>query len=170
MSRRQFLDSLCRNSYRIRPKNAKDFCAKFVTAFGTEGGSVNEDKSSELRNLLQQGSKSSNENFFHVQGVHGRDGLFELQLHCRTDALPNAGPTRLRQRLSLAGEFSPLSEPLSLHQRNDEKRQEHQEANPGQPREHSGQYQEPQRTRDNRDQQKKQRIIEGFIHNPHYIL
>src|SRR6266853_201791 len=28
--------------------------------------------------------------------------------------------SRLRQRLSLAGEFSPLSEPLSLHQRNDE--------------------------------------------------
>ena len=137
MSRRRFLDSLCRNSYRIRPKNAKDFCAKFVAAFGTEGGLVNEDKSSELRSLLEQGSLS--------------------------------GATRPRQRLSLAGEFSPLSEPLSLHQRNDEKRQEQQEAYSGQPREHSGKYQEPERTRDNRDQQKKQRIIEGFVHNPDYI-
>jgi hypothetical protein len=74
--------------------------------------------------------------------------------------------SRLRQRLSLAGEFSPLSEPLSLHQRNDEKHQQGQEADLGQPRERSRQYHETQRARNDRNQQNNQRVINRSIHNP----
>jgi hypothetical protein len=69
--------------------------------------------------------------------------------------------TRLRQRLSLAGEFSPLSEPLSLHQRNDEKREKQQETNSGQPGERPCQHHETERGRNDRNEQKNQRIITG---------